>query len=284
VFQTYSKNIEIRHEIVDDLPKIVLGDPTQLRQINSKLTGNAIKFTHKGDASLILDRDRNHLRIRVLDTGIGIPSALQGKLLEPYVHDVDTARKYGGSGLGLAIVKRLSDTMSVNVSFQSTPDEETCFTLILPLVEASPEQAQALLKSKDELPLWLPTLAILVVNANAVNRMVLAKTLEKNKHNLVSVTNGLETIEYANSHSLDIILLDIQMPEMDGLTAAQTIRTGARKSSSVPIIAITANLAKAGRSNALSAGMNDFISKPFRYEELVTLISSNLKGNRKATR
>lgn len=129
----------------------------------------------------------------------------------------------------------------------------------------------------------MPTLDILVVDDNAVNPTVLAKRLEKNNHNVVSVTNGLEAVEYANSHSLDIILMDIQLPEMDELTAAQTIRSGAGKSR-VPIIAITANLAKADRSNALSAGMNDFRSKPFRYEDLGTVISIKLKGNGQAAR
>jgi len=126
----------------------------------------------------------------------------------------------------------------------------------------------------------LPTLDILVVDDNAVNPTVLAKRLEKNNHNVVSVTNGLEAVEYANSHSLDIILMDIQLPEMDELTAAQTIRSGAGKSR----VPITANLAKADRSNALSAGMNDFRSKPFRYEDLGTVISIKLKGNGQAAR
>jgi len=97
-----------------------------------------------------LDRDHNHLRIRVLDTDIGIPTALQGKLFEPCVYVVDTPRKYGGSGLGFAIANRLSDAMSGNISFQSTPDDGTCFALILPLAEDLPEPVEALVKSKEE--------------------------------------------------------------------------------------------------------------------------------------
>lgn len=296
VFQSYSKNIEIRHEIADDLPQSILGDPTRLRQIIINLVGNAIKFTHDGHVSLLLDKSndkgQNHLRIRVQDTGIGIPAALQAKLFEPYVQaDVDTTRKYGGSGLGLAIVKRLSDAMSGIISFQSTPDQGTCFTLFLPLVEASPESLEGsagdsiegLRNNKDEFHLALPQLDILVVDDNAVNRMVLAKILEKDNHNVVSVTNGLEAVEYANNHDLDLILMDIQMPEMDGLTASKTIRAHDSGNRDIPIIAITANLAAVDRSNALNAGMDGFISKPFRYEELVTVINNNLKKNKKVS-
>ncbi|MFT6296260.1 MAG: signal transduction histidine kinase [Glaciecola sp.] len=120
VFQTYSKNIEIRHEIVAGFPKIILGNAARLPQIIINLTANAIKFTHNGYASLILDSDHNHLRSRVLDTGIGIPTALQGKLFVPCVHDVDTTRKYGGSELGFAIAKpfryeELDTVISINL-------------------------------------------------------------------------------------------------------------------------------------------------------------------------
>lgn len=287
VFQSYSKNIEIRHEIAENLPETILGDPTRLRQIIINLAGNAIKFTHKGYVSVLLDQDKNELkdqnklRIRVLDTGIGIPSALQAKLFEPYVQaDVDTTRKYGGSGLGLAIVKRLSHAMEGKISFKSTPDQGTCFTLILPLVKA-PETLDVDINSNANVHLALPKLDILVVDDNAVNRMVLAKILEKDNHNVVSVTNGLEAVEYANNHDLDLILMDIQMPEMDGLTATKTIRARDCKNCDIPIIAITANLAASDRTNALDAGMDGFISKPFRYEELVTVINNNLHDTRK---
>lgn len=291
VFQSHSKNIEIRHEIKDDLPNTILGDPTRLRQIIINLAGNAIKFTHRGYVSIILDQNQNQLRIRVLDTGIGIPAELQAKLFEPYVQaDVDTTRKYGGSGLGLAIVKRLSEAMLGNVSFQSTPNKGTCFTLTLPLVEAPSEpfessakgSAKSTAKNKETFHLAFPNLDILVVDDNAVNRMVLAKILEKDNHNVVSVTNGLEAVEYANSHALDLILMDVQMPKMNGLIATETIRTSAILNKDIPIIAITANLAEIDRSNALNAGMDGFISKPFRYEELVTVINSSLKNNNKA--
>lgn len=295
VFQSHSKNIEIRREIKDDLPNTILGDPTRLRQIIINLAGNAIKFTHRGYVSIILDQNQNQLRIRVLDTGIGIPAELQAKLFEPYVQaDVDTTRKYGGSGLGLAIVKRLSEAMLGNVSFQSTPNKGTCFTLTLPLVKAPSEpfessakgsakgSAKSTAKNKETFHLAFPNLDILVVDDNAVNRMVLAKILEKDNHNVVSVTNGLEAVEYANSHALDLILMDVQMPEMNGLIATETIRASAILNKDIPIIAITANLAEIDRSNALNAGMDGFISKPFRYEELVTVINSSLKNNNKA--
>jgi CheY-like chemotaxis protein len=152
--------------------------------------------------------------------------------------------------------------MSGNISAQSTLGKGTFFTLLLPLVEVLSEP----LKSKDELHVLLPKPNILVVNDNPVNRMVLAKFLEKDNHKVVSVANGLKAVEYANGQALDLILMDIQMPEMNGLTATKAIRAGASQNKNIPIIAVTADLEKTEHFMALSAGMSGFISKPIRYE------------------
>lgn len=177
----------------------------------------------------------------------------------------------------MAIVKRLCDAMAGDISLESELGKGTCFTLYLPLTVAAPDVKD----QQAEFHLSLPELNILVVDDNAINRMVLAKILEKDNHTVVAVTNGLEAVEYANNHDLDIILMDIQMPEMDGLRATNTIRTSAMRNSAIPVIAITANLAKTDRLNAVNAGMNGFVSKPFRYEELVTVISSSLPDGKK---
>lgn len=275
IFQSKSKNIEVSYDIAEELPETIIGDPTRLRQIVINLVGNALKFTEQGSVSVRLFREEDFFTIEVKDTGIGIPTSAQAKLFEPYVQaDVDTTRKYGGSGLGLAIVKRLSDAMSGKISLVSEPGLGACFSLKLPLQEAKNRTAIS-----DEPRLILPELDILVVDDNAVNRMVLAKLLEKDNHRVVSVTNGLEAVEYAANHSLDLILMDIQMPKMDGFAATQLIRSSVKQNSSIPIIAITANLAETDRSSALNAGMDGFVSKPFRYEELVAVIDRNLGGN-----
>lgn len=276
IFQSKAKKIDISYHIAADLPASILGDPTRLRQIVINLVGNALKFTEKGSVSVILTKEKGFLVIKVKDTGIGIPIPAQAKLFEPYVQaDADTTRKYGGSGLGLAIVKRLSDAMSGEITLESELGVGSCFCLKLPLQEANtPADAD-----QDKPVLTLPELDILVVDDNAVNRMVLAKLLEKDNHRVVSVTDGVEALEYTANHALDLILMDIQMPNMDGLTATQMIRSSGELNSSVPIIAITANLADSDRCSALEAGMNGFVSKPFGYEELVAVIESNLRPN-----
>ncbi|MFT4886984.1 MAG: CheY-like chemotaxis protein [Pseudohongiellaceae bacterium] len=214
------------------------------------------------------------MKVEVLDTGIGIPAGTQATLFEPYAQaDAGTTRKYGGSGLGLAIVKRLSDAMAGDISFESELGKGTCFTLYLPLTEAAANEKH----EHHEATFLLPKLDIHVVDDNAVNRIVLAKILEKDDHNVVAVTNGTEAVEYASNNDLDLILMDIQMPEMDGLTATQTIRASAIRNANIPVIAMSANFAKTDRSNA---GMNGFVSKPFRYEELVSEINYSLQGEK----
>jgi signal transduction histidine kinase/ActR/RegA family two-component response regulator len=282
VFQSYSKKLKISYEVADQLPETIMGDPTRLRQILINLISNAVKFTQEGSVSVSLSQEFKQLKIEVRDTGIGVPAGAQATLFEPYVQaDADTTRKYGGSGLGLAIVKRLSDAMAGDISFESELGKGTCFTLYLPLIEAAANAIEDEKDGHDKTPLLLPKLDILVVDDNAVNRIVLAKILEKDNHNVVAVTNGAEAVEYASNHDLDLILMDIQMPEMDGLTATQTIRASAARNTNIPVIAISANLAKTDRSNAVNAGMNGFVSKPFRYEELVSEINNSLQGNKK---
>lgn len=277
-FQSSSKNLELLSNINEQVPEYIMGDPTRLRQIIINLIGNALKFTPSGNVSLSVRELTNQLEIQVVDTGIGIPLSVQPKLFEPYVQaDANTTRKYGGSGLGLAIVKRLTEAMNGAVKVESKVDEGTCFSIILPLINADEKNSTEMSSPKP----ILPRLSILVVDDNAVNRMVLARILEKDNHQVVSVTNGIEATDYASNHELDLILMDIQMPEMDGLTATRTIRqydmNNGEKNTNTPIIAITANLTESDKNNAIQAGMNGFVSKPFRYEELISVIQNNLR-------
>jgi CheY-like chemotaxis protein len=166
--------------------------------------------------------------------------------------------------------------MTGDISFESELGKGTCFTLYLPLIKAAVNEKH----EHHETPFLLPKLDILVVDDKAVNRIVLAKTLEKDNHNVVAVTNGAEAVAYASNHDLDLILMDIQMPEMDELTATQTIRAGAIRNANIPVIAMSANFAKTDRSNAANAGMNGFVSKPLRYKELVSEINNSLQGRK----
>jgi signal transduction histidine kinase/CheY-like chemotaxis protein len=263
--QAKAKPVKLFSTISEDTPQFIYGDPTRLRQIIINLVGNALKFTDTGEIRVLVDTQDEALRIRVIDTGIGIPKLAQAKLFEPYVQaDADTTRKYGGSGLGLAIVSKLCTAMNGSISLESEVGQGSCFTFLSPLItdQAIPN---AIIKTE---PSILPSLNIMVVDDNAVNRMVLARMLEKDNHEVISLTDGKEAVDYASSIPLDIVLMDIQMPTMDGLTACKLIRQSNGINAKTPIIAISANFSKEDEQTALSAGMNGFISKPFRFEEI----------------
>lgn len=265
-FQARSRGIKLEKEFSQDLPYRIYGDPTRLRQILINLLGNSIKFTETGSVKLVADVAYDKLRLRIIDTGIGIPVDAQAKLFEPYVQaEVDTTRKYGGSGLGLSIVKKLVSAMGGKILLESVPGEGSMFTLFLPLEPANDRVIPEAQYGESV----LPRLKALVVDDNAVNRMVLARLLENDHHEVVSVTNGREAVDYIDSHNLDVVLMDIQMPEMDGLEAARKIRELKGVKAKLPIIAITANTSKEEQSKAMASGMNGFIAKPFRYDELV---------------
>lgn len=271
--QATAKSIELSLTISHDTPDIVYGDPTRLRQVIINLVGNAMKFTSEGKISLLVDTRDNSLRIRVFDTGIGIAASAQAKLFEPYVQaDADTTRIYGGSGLGLAIVSKLCVAMNGSISVESDLGKGSCFTFLCPLGSSQtlPETAIPFVTSR------LPQLKVLVVDDNAVNRMVLARMLEKHSHEVMSVTDGKEAVELANSVALNLILMDIQMPVMDGLTACKLIRQSGQLNASTPIIAISANFSQADEAAAIAAGMNGYVTKPFRFEDITEKVAQCL--------
>jgi len=273
--QAKAKNIDLTSSISQDTPEEIYGDPTRFRQIVINLVGNSMKLTEVGNISILVDIQADMLRIRVRDTGIGIPKLAQAKLFEPYVQaDANTTRKYGGTGLGLAIVKKLSTAMNGSVTVESDLGQGSCFTFLSPLVtnQVLPEIAIPASPSK------LPLLKIVVVDDNAVNRMVLARMLEKDGHEVISLTDGKEALDLAQLMPFDLILMDIQMPVMDGLTACRLIRQSSNNNASIPIIAISANFAKEDEERALAAGMNGYVVKPFRFEEITNKISQCLQN------
>ena len=276
-FQANKKGFEIHSSFDEKVAHLVKGDPTRLRQILINLVGNAVKFTDKGEVRVDVDLAVERLRFRVSDTGVGIPKHAQATLFEPYVQaDVETMRRYGGSGLGLAIVKQLVTAMGGRIMVQSVPTQGATFTFFVPYEVA------------DEVPLTqtasvtrkLPSMRLLVVDDNAVNRMVLARLLEKDEHDVVSVSSGREALDYLNDHEVDAVLMDILMPGMDGITTMKRIRAMESRNSMVPVIAITANVKKGDSKLVLDSGMDGFVGKPFRYEELLTVLQKALRKSR----
>ncbi len=275
-FQAKEKGVNFRLIIEDDIPEFIEGDPTRLRQVLLNLVGNAIKFTSVGEVEVILDTALDRLRLKVADTGIGISKSAQESLFEPYVQaDKTMMRRFGGSGLGLTIVKQLVSAMEGKIVVSSVPGRGSTFTVFLPFNSAS-KPAIAPTRRAD---IRLSSLNIVVVDDNAVNRMVLSRLLEVDGHKVVTLANGKEAVEYVQDHSVDIIMMDLQMPVMDGVTATRKIRSLDGSRSTIPIVAVTANVVHEVPEDLFRQGMNGFLSKPFKQEELREVIAMAMSPN-----
>ena len=264
-FQAREKGVKFSIVVEDDIPEWIQGDPTRLRQVILNIVGNAVKFTNTGEISIIADTALERVRLKVTDTGIGISKQAQSSLFEPYVQaDVATMRKFGGSGLGLTIVKKLVTAMGGKIAIDSVPGRGSTFTIFMPMKKASAPKATAV-EIKDT---RLPKLSVVVADDNAVNRMVLSRMLEQDGHSVVTMSNGKEVLEYLPDHNVNLILMDLQMPVMDGVAAMRKIRSMRGRKSETPIIAVTANVVSETPEDVLKQGMNAFLSKPFMQAEL----------------
>lgn len=261
--------VDIVVDVDDALPERILSDPTRLRQILFNLGGNAVKFTEAGTVRLRARDAAGTLRIEVEDSGIGIPADLVPTLFEPFVQaESSTTRRFGGSGLGLAIVQGLVDAMGGTVSASSEEGVGSCFVVELPLDEAPVELAFEPQPSvADDGPL-----RVLVADDNAVNRMVARGLLQRLGHSVDEVVDGQEAIDAVQSTVYDVVLLDVHMPNVDGLEAARAIRALPGNRGLVPLIALTADALPQHRAQALEAGMDDHLAKPVRLEDLRTAL------------
>ena len=302
--QAIAKQITLKYAIAPDVPKTVIGDRARLRQILLNLVGNAVKFTPQGQVSIAVNgkvltnhgvRDVYQLKFAIADTGIGLKSDRIGKLFQPFSQaDVSTSRKYGGTGLGLAIGKCLIELMGGTIWVESLgqvggnppldwqPEQDTqgsTFHLAIAVsVNSAIAPPQESLDEKidkffidDKTAKKFP-LRILLVEDNKVNQMVASKLLERLGYRADLANNGLEAVQVFQEKIYDLIFMDMQMPEMDGLTATKLIRQSP-ENSQVRIVAMTANARPEDRQACLDAGMDDFISKPINIQEVVRLIS-----------
>jgi CheY-like chemotaxis protein len=256
---------------------VIKGDSVRLNQVLSNLISNAIKFTEKGsvnlDISSVTSENSNVLfQFRVKDSGIGIPPDKQSLIFDSFVQaSDDTTRKYGGTGLGLSIVKSLVSLQEGKITVESEPGIGSTFTVHLPFERvaeskfASPTPYFSHAESFDQ----IRGAAILVVEDNAVNQLLVKKVLEKTGCKIDIASNGLEAVEYIKTKKYDVILMDIQMPQMDGYEATQYIRTKLPlPQSQIPIIAMTAHAFGSDVTRCIAVGMNDYISKPFKADDL----------------
>jgi signal transduction histidine kinase/ActR/RegA family two-component response regulator len=288
------KGLNLVAEIADDVPDQLLGDPMRLRQILINLTDNAIKFTSHGQVVLKIANEGAlhgdiHLRFSVSDTGMGIPAAKQGAIFEAFAQaDGSTTRMHGGTGLGLAIATRLVEKMDGKLSLESIVGKGTTFHfsarfqvapqlhhLPSPFV-ASPSPVVEVFSAigdgvKDDV---VPSLCILLAEDNEINRAFATAVLSKRGHLLTNAANGRQAVDLATAGTFDLIFMDVQMPEMDGLDATREIREMERISQRphTPIVAMTAYAMAGDRQRCLAAGMDGYISKPLEKSELLALV------------
>lgn len=268
------KNLALKVEINADVPRFLKGDPGRLRQILTNLVGNAIKFTSKGSVSVYVElfkhtHNRIGLKFRVQDTGIGIPADKIDKLFQKFTQvDSSTARKFGGTGLGLAISKELAELMGGKAGIESELGQGSTFWFSAYFKHADRQGSDENSTVAVEIPLNLSA-KILLAEDNIVNQKVAQGMLKKLGLGVDVVANGLEAVHASQLIDYDLIFMDMQMPEMDGVEATRRIRaleleTGKK----VPIVAMTANAMKKDQDTCLEAGMNDFVSKPILKEPL----------------
>jgi len=266
--QAQQKKLALRSDIAAEVPAWFRGDATRLKQIFLNLVGNAIKFTHKGSVRVEVATMDNGgwLECRVKDTGIGIPPDRVGRLFEKFSQvDSSITRRYGGTGLGLAICKRLVEGMGGNITVESKHYQGTTFTFRIPAIPS--EAPREVRPASQAGPRRVMQARILLVEDNPVNQMLAMSMLQKLGASADLAKDGAEAVEKATAGAYDLILMDIQMPRMDGLTATRAIRaTGGIRQPR--IVALTANAMDSDREACVAAGMDDFLSKPFQASEL----------------
>lgn len=268
--QARLKGILLREELPDAAELYVLADPVRLRQILLNLLSNAIKFTEQGEVvarilCLASDAETRRLRFEVQDTGIGIPPEKQAQIFEPFRQaDGSTTRKYGGTGLGLAIARKLVELMGGRMGVESEVGKGSrfWFELALPVSEP-PAHVRLEQEMHPHDPTVLTGLRVLVAEDNYVNQKVIRRQLERWGVQVEIAENGNEVLEWLSRAPFDLVLMDCQMPEMDGYEATRRIRAyEAPRGLHIPIIALTANALEGDREKCLECGMDDYLSKP----------------------
>jgi two-component system CheB/CheR fusion protein len=272
----YSKGVPLVIKPSPDIPAEVIGDDVRVRQVLFNLVGNAMKFSDQGEVlvevSTILPHPSGKVRLLfiVSDTGIGIPDEKIDQICAPFTQvSEDLARSHQGAGLGLAIVRKLIDAMGGTLTFDSTEGQGTSVYLMLPF--SIPEHAAIPTNLESIRGENIPvSLRLLLVEDDEVCSVSARLTLKKMGHDVVTAKNGAEALEALQGNSFDCVLMDVQMPIMDGLEATRGIRSGnsGALDPQVPIIAMTAYAMTGDRERFLEAGMNDYIAKPVQVAEL----------------
>ncbi len=295
-FKAHEKGLELLLSYDDTAPRFMVGDPGRIRQILLNLVSNAVKFTEKGHVLLEVkcrecDREKTVMELTVRDTGIGIAQEKIPLLFQKFTQgDASTTRKYGGTGLGLAISRQLTELMGGEIGVSSAVGVGTSFTCLLPFEASLPYDAlcgvesgppHAISPAQEESGAASPPFVgcrILLAEDNTLNQKVAASILHKLGCHVEVAANGLEAVKMATQFPFDMILMDCQMPEMDGYEATAEIRQRQAGQSHTPIIALTALALAGDRERCLLAGLDDYLSKPVKPSDLRNMLEKHL-GN-----
>ncbi|MFI5149655.1 MAG: PAS domain S-box protein [Bacteroidia bacterium] len=279
-FKAQEKGLSIEKFIEPDVPRYVVGDPARMNQILTNLLGNAVKFTEGGHVMIKVSflqekNDKIELLFQITDTGIGIPAEMQTKIFESFVQaNSGISGRFGGTGLGLSIVKSLVERFGGHISVFSKENEGTTFTFTLQLGVSN---KHAMLNENNEPVEERPLgINVLVAEDNSINQLLINEVLKQWDCIIDIAENGLIAVEKHKANCYDIILMDIQMPEMNGIDATKFIRTQMdNPKSTIPIIALTAHATEKEKITCMDAGVNEYITKPFEpanlYKKIVKL-------------
>ncbi len=281
-----AKGVELVTGLSPEAPTAVRGDVGRVRQILHNFATNAVKFTTTGKVALLAGLAEEPtpegavVRFEVVDTGIGVDPATSERFFEPFSQaDASSTRRYGGTGLGLAVCRRLAESMGGTIGVDSQPGEGSTFWLRLPLryasAPAAPPGPPARLAAKVAAG---SAGTLLIVEDHAINREVARAILAKLGYGSDMVANGIEALEALDRRTYDAVLMDCHMPEMDGFEATKEIRRREAGKRHVPIIAMTAGAPSEGRESCIAAGMDDYLSKPVKADQLESTLNRLLGG------
>ena len=279
LFRAEEKNITLKFAIDEAVPERIIGDQVRLTQVLNNLVGNAVKFTEQGFVSIHVDPLNSHgehtdIRFEVRDSGIGISQDKIRTIFDSFTQATsDTTRKFGGTGLGLTICKRLVELQGGNIRVKSKEGIGSTFDFTISYRQTEQQGVPSVPETEEY---HLSNVRVLLVEDNPANRMVACSFLGKMGVQVAVAENGVEALRMVQAQRFDIILMDLQMPHMDGYEATQAIRQLGGRYEKLPIIALTADVVSDVKERAAEAGMNDYLSKPFNPDALYRTISHNL--------
>jgi signal transduction histidine kinase/CheY-like chemotaxis protein/HPt (histidine-containing phosphotransfer) domain-containing protein len=281
------KDLRVVLSVDENVPEHVSGDEGKLRQILINLVGNALKFSNAGDVTVAISREQHngdelYLLFRVSDNGVGIPEEVQLRIFDAFEQaDSSTSKQFGGTGLGLAISRRLVTLMGGDIGVESVPNEGSTFWFRcrFTLAEQSADHETCSIQEEvqGQETSVRRSLSVLLADDVEFNRILATALLERAGHRVVSAGNGGEALELFAQNHFDVIFMDVQMPVMDGLQATEAIRLAENSNGSThtPIIALTAYASESDRIRCRQAGMDDYLSKPFKAADMLAVLARN---------